>query len=77
MWNGQIHRDFGSHPGSQGATDANGNILLYDEAFWPGELMNTLAHEESHHWGFLDPYDSGYQSNEDATAFGDDCSGWI
>lgn len=75
LWMGQIHRDYTPHPNDYGASDAQGNIILFDNAFQPGELKNTLAHEESHHWGWLDPYDSGYKSSEDATEFGNSCSG--
>ena len=55
------------------------HIYLQNIAFNPGELMNTLAHEESHHWGWDDPGGSGYQagSGEDSTVFGDQCAGSV
>jgi len=59
--------------------DGDSHIYLQNIAFNPGELMNTLSHEESHHWGWNDPGDSGYQSGsgEDSTSFGDQCAGSI
>ena len=44
---------------------------LGDSAFDPGELANTIAHEESHHQGYEDLQDG---SGNDAYALGDKCA---
>jgi hypothetical protein len=50
-------------------------IKLTDLAFTPGQLANTLSHEESHHWGYSD--DAHAPSTENATQFGDSCAGAV
>ena len=47
---------------------------LGSAAFNPGELANTIAHEESHHQGYEDLQDG---SANDAYAMGDGCAGPI
>ena len=49
------------------------NTYLGWSAFDPGELANTIAHEEAHHYGYEDLGDG---SANDAYMAGDHCGSW-
>ena len=70
---GEFHYDGGTSDYGY-MYEGSSQTYLGSSAFDPGELANTIAHEEAHHHGYEDTQDGG---GTDAYAVGDRCAGSI